>query len=483
MHFLSVLYDYLFNFAKFRWLQCQIFVANYDKITDMKKNGLKLFLLLALCLPLFYSCKQVSIDITDLISTVPSSANGVVGINLKSILEKSGCTVNGSEITAGKELEKLLSHQNGSNSEVVKMLFNGDSGIDPLGAVAFFDANKGFVTCMLADVNKFKAFVEKESGSVFEDKGKGVQICGNIAMKGPQAWLCFTSYTIDDPGLIDSYANMPEGSSYIQNPFSKEIATMTNDITGWVQLRTLLGQTVSFQDIAIVNMVSSVLFEDPVSIKFTVNFLKGRMNITASMLNDKGKPAKYLLPAEKIDVSTVEKVGESTDLLVAMTITPKLIESISRLGKAVAGNLYESMKEGLDHIDGTVAVAFSNPEEMSQNISGIVTTDGQTPLTLLQIISGIAPYRKDGKFILFSKGTMQGNLDVKEGAALLKGSAIGIVGSLETFRYTPVPSLKSLSVSLIPEGGSLHCNLVITSVNKDENILLSIIKDNPEGLF
>ena len=90
--------------------------------------------MLAFMLPVLNSCKKESADVTDLLSSVPSSAGVVVGFNLQSPLEKSGCKVDGSEITPGAEVASFLESRKdvkSSEREIVKLILNGESGIDP----------------------------------------------------------------------------------------------------------------------------------------------------------------------------------------------------------------------------------------------------------------------------------------------------------------------------------------------------------------
>ena len=249
-------------------------------------------------LPALNSCKKDSADISDLVSKVPSSAEAVIGINLGSLLEKAGCKVDGVEITPGENMEgwinanKMLSAK---EKESVKMFLSGESGIDPAGAVAFVDAYNSYITAMLADTSKFMEFVKKQTGQEFTETD-GVQTCGNVAVAGAQMWVCFSSETSIDAKAIKNYSTLGSEQSFSNNSFAGKISNMSNDITGWGQTKALMRQGMSFSDVATFNVVSSMLFEEATAISFTVDFMKGKLEGRASVLNDKGNPPNISSP-------------------------------------------------------------------------------------------------------------------------------------------------------------------------------------------
>ncbi|MDE6792623.1 MAG: hypothetical protein K2J48_06025, partial [Muribaculaceae bacterium] len=54
------------------------------------RHGIKAMLcLIAVVLTTLTSCKKESSDVSSLLATVPSSAGAVIGVNLKTVLEKA----------------------------------------------------------------------------------------------------------------------------------------------------------------------------------------------------------------------------------------------------------------------------------------------------------------------------------------------------------------------------------------------------------
>ena len=76
------------------------------KFFSVKGWSMAMLCLLIAALPALQSCdNKKSADVSDLLSTVPSSAATVIGLDLRTMLEKAGCKVEGSTITPGKEVE------------------------------------------------------------------------------------------------------------------------------------------------------------------------------------------------------------------------------------------------------------------------------------------------------------------------------------------------------------------------------------------
>lgn len=439
-----------------------------------------LMCLIVRLLPALNSCKKDSADISDLVSKVPSSAEAVIGINLGSLLEKAGCKVDGVEITPGENMEgwinanKMLSAK---EKESVKMFLSGESGIDPAGAVAFVDAYNSYITAMLADTSKFMEFVKKQTGQEFTETD-GVQTCGNVAVAGAQMWVCFSSETSIDAKAIKNYSTLGSEQSFSNNSFAGKISNMSNDITGWGQTKALMRQGMSFSDVATFNVVSSMLFEEATAISFTVDFMKGKLEGRASVLNDKGEPAKYLFPADKIDVARVKELATTAEVVGAMVISKDLVKKIENVSSSLGGNMLGPVVKMLSSLDGTAAVAVGDVDNPQDAISGVVTTDGQPSLDLMSLLSQFAPTRKDGKLVWLKKGEVAGGLDVAQASDYLKGATLGVVVSADGNSIDSKTNIfKTFAFSLNPDKGGVELRLMIEGKNADENILMSLLKE------
>ncbi len=446
--------------------------------TAAESFRIALLCMLAFMLPVLNSCKKESADVTDLLSSVPSSAGVVVGFNLQSLLEKSGCKVDGSEITPGAEVASFLESRKdvkSSEREIVKLILNGESGIDPVGAIFFTDAYSSYLTVSIADTQKFTDFVEKQSGQSFADAGIDVRTCANVAIKGAQAWVCVSSDDAIDNKAIANYSTLAEGQSFVSNGFASNISTMTNDIVGWGEIKGIMKAARMYGEMTTVNLLSGMLFEDAASLSFTMDFLKGKLESSVSVLNSKGKPAKYLLPADKIDVATVKSIAKTAQMYGAVCVTKDLVKKLEKMASSFGGSSAAEMFNSLKTLDGTVAVAFSDDDSFGDNISGVVTTDGAPTLDLMSLISRVAPVRKEDNLVRFSKGAVKGEIDVEESADLLKGSTMGVVMDMQSKMVNAGSDFRTLAISLVPASGGIKVDITVESADDSKNILLSLL--------
>lgn len=436
--------------------------------------------LLIAALPALQSCdNKKSADVSDLLSTVPSSAAAVVGIDLRSMLEKAGCKVDGTTITPGKEVDAWINDDNAisaSNRETLRVLFSGESGIDPVGAIYFVDAYNSYVTAVLADTEKFMAFAEKLQNASFEDAEGNVKVNGNIAISGAQVWVCTSSGNTIDAKAVKNYAGLQESQSFMSSDFAPSIAKMTHDIVGYSQLKGL-SKGMSISNTATLNLISGLLFDNASAISFNVDFLPGKVTSQAVMLNDKGETAKYLLPADKIDVEKVKGLAKTANIVGAMSITKDFVKKIEKMGESLGGNMMAPFTKALSSLDGTAAVALGDLDSPNHAVSAIVTTDGNPSLDLMQMLSQFGGTQKDGKDVKVVNGTVEGQLDVADAANFLKGSTFGFVAFADGAGITGSKlGMKSVGMNIAPEKGGVALNLRTRTLSDSENALLTIIK-------
>lgn len=448
-------------------------------VSFFKTAGIAMLCLLAAVVPALNSCQKKSTDVTDLLKTVPSSAATVVSINLASLLEKGGCKVEGSEIKPNGEIEKWLAKDtqfSPTQKEVIRMVLSGESGIDPIGAIFFTDAYNSYVTVALADTDKFIAFAEKSEGKTFTDNGNGVRVCGNFAIKGAQAWMSVTKAGQIDANAVSNYSELEESRSFLTTPYSVELSKMSVDIAGYGQMKGLL-RNLDIRNSASVMLLSGLVYENASAFSFTIDFKKGAVNASAIVLNDKGEPAKYLLPTDKIDVDKVKSLGTDANAVVAFSISKSLVEKVQKLGEQLAGQAATSMMESFNSLDGTAAIAFTDPSSPDKGISGLVTTDGKASLELMQLISQLGNTQKDDKLVRFSKGALSGNIKIADAADLLKGSSLGfVIDASAVGDKMAETGLKTMSLTAKPDKGGMRIDIDLKTTNQNENSLLTILK-------
>lgn len=418
--------------------------------------------------------KAQKVDMTDLISTVPATANGVVGINLHSILEKMGCKVENGKVSKGDISLENLTWMPQSFRDYTRMLANGESGIDPEGAIVFYDANRCYLTLALSDVDLFKAAVEKVNAVPFEPQGN-LSVCENVAIKGAQAWILINGGSFDSD-LISSYTTLDTSQSFISNSFGASLTKMQNDLVGWGKMSSFLQGNLTFTQNAQFNVVNSLLFEEGTALSFKIDFLKGKADFNFIVLNEKNEPAKYLLSNDKINTSTVESIAKNAGIVLAFNLDKKLVEKIDKTLTPFFGQNVSTMINSFSSADGTFAIAFSI-DDPADNLSGVITTNGNPSMELKTFVSNIfGPMRMDGKLLRFSKGVIKGSLDVEKTASEFKGATIAAKASAKAISSTAPDYISDILFKGEPEGKGLKFEVVISSGNTDENILQTFVK-------
>lgn len=444
----------------------------------MKKLSILLVSLLVICLS---SCKKETVDVTHLLNTVPSSAAGVVVFNMESLLSDAGCKVKGHEVEPGKEIKELIEKASGENTKEIMMLFDGSTGIEPKGALFFYDSNRAFLTFALYDVDKFIKFIEESSEVSFSNEDNGVKLSGNIAVKGAQAWILLSAGKRIDPEAIVSYSKLSPSQSFLVTPMGEKLLTEENDIRGWAMIDTFTSNFLGRSERSMFTLGLGFLFEGAESVSFKVDFKKGEAECETMILNDKFKPAKYQLPADKIDVNTLKSLGSTCDGMMAFTISSKLIKKFDQLGAAFGGALFGDLDGAFKNVDGTVGL-ISSGSGMGSSVSGILTTKGDiSPVLRNMIAEYFGEVSPDGKLLKFSKGDVKGSLSVEECAEELKGACVGLVvdgAGFGTIGYGDAApgAFKYAVLKLEPESGGLEIELSVKTNDPKENALLTILK-------
>lgn len=230
-----------------------------------------------------------------------------------------------------------------------------------------------------------------------------------------------------------------------------------------------------------VNLGMGFLFEGAESVEFSLDFDKGEVEAELTVLNEKGKPAKYQLPADKINVSTLQSIGGSCDAMMAFTLTPKLIKKFDQVGQAFGGALFGNLSEMFKNVDGTVGIVSSGTR-YDQAFSGVVTTKGEVSNDFKNMVSNFAGnISEDGKFLRFSKGNVSGDLSAEECAEELKGCCMGIIyGTSNDAFGDVVPDTKGFKwflMKLKPESGGIEFKIEAKTVDPKENALICILKN------
>lgn len=426
------------------------------------------------------SCtKDAPADARDLIKTVPSDATAIALINVRAMLDKSGCKSDGASVKLSPEIESAVnSIRNSSVKDNIKAIFSGEAGVANDCCVLFMEGYDSYVTFMVNDPDKFKAFVEKQTGENFTSNNN-VQTCGSFALAANQGWMRAGSNSAINGEEILKFTKLSDTQSFLSNICAEKMLEMKSDIEGWTDLNALVDLAgKSFQDRAVYRMILSSLFNDAAYATHEVNFDKGKVSLISHVLDSKGKIAKCNFSTSKVDPSTIENLGGAADLIFAISIDSKLSKQLQNIFASLAGGMGGVDSSLLKAIDGTAAAALSDLDS-DYNLRAVVTTDGKSSVaSLTELLSSFGTVKRDGKSLNITKGTPAGgDVELKEAAKLLKNAWLGCVIGKSQLRRTPQdpPVFHMILFTASPDQGGLTSGVQMFT-GEDSNALLSMLK-------
>ncbi len=419
----------------------------------MTKSIWGLLLLLVFSLSLGSCSQDKDADAEALLATVPATANGAMVINVRSLLEKSGCTVKDNQVTLSPELEKRLTEMNDSSAKAsITGLIKGEGGVTISWLVAFWDSYP-CITGHLADPDKFRTYVEKELGQQFEEKNGVNVIEGQVAFIGNQFWL-------GPEGLpavteLARYPKLEKDQSLAGSRYAEALLEGSKDAIGMAKVASVINmQKERTQLMLALNM----LFDGANVLTFSADLQKEDLVYTAALLNSDGKPAKFLLPTQKIDTKVVADLDCDGVMFGAVALPSELTQKLVGLAKSFGGGLPESLTKPLEEIDGTTAFAVG--QDNGNNLKAIISTKNRPTAQLTELIGNMsgAIVTVDGNRLYLSRDLKPaGKLKASEAAPLFKDAMFGFVGNMGDALSIKMDDETAgiSSLMFIPEKGSL----------------------------
>lgn len=420
------------------------------------------------------SCtKNEAADARGLLATVPSDASMVAVINIKAIIDDTGSKVDGAKVDPSKQLSEAIAEvSDPKKAERLKALLDGKSGVDLSCAIIFMEGMDVYAHGNLADPEAFKTMVESESGEKFTT-ADGVESCGNTAVDGNRFWIRLSHRNSIEPNIVKRFTGLDQSQSILSGSGIESLADTGHDIAGWANAAALINASpAGFSQKAMTRMAVEALFADAQSLNFTADFDKGEFETELSVLNSKGKAAKFLYPLEKVDTKTIADANVSGSMVIAAAISKK---AIAKFQKDAGENSVSMMKEYarlLGCLDGTCVIVSDD----KGGVSGRLSTTGENTLGLQQMLNSFGfSTNLNGKALFLSKGTPTGSLSTAEAAPLFKGAAAGMVidGNM---MGTGNAKLKSFSFMLVPDDGSVKIEIKTLSSDSGQNFLLTLLE-------
>lgn len=439
----------------------------------MEKLRILLYSAVVTAMVLMASCSSDhEADVRGMLQTVPGDASMVAVLDLKSMLEKAGCDVKGSEVKPGKELAKAV--EDSGNAEFKESLTRlQQGGVEPSAAVFFMEGYGAYLTGFLSDTDKFKTYVGKESGETFRQED-GLDVCGNVAVAGDRFWVCVNSHNTINAKDVLHFNSLSEKQSILSNDIVAALQDPGHDIAGWGDIKGCLNSVgMDFSSRAAVTMAVEAMFVDAVELKWNVDFEKGKMLADINVLNPKGGIAKFNFPASGIDEATVSAIGGTADGVVALAASQEMVRKLKEETGGKGFSVIGFLAGIISCVDGTCAMSFSDKDNA---VKGIVSTTGHGTADLSSLLAeyGMKTSKED-KLLRFSKGEVSGAMEVKGVAAGLKGALAGAVYAGNTEKISS-SAISSVAVTLNPEKGGLEARVRITGKDPGKNIILSFLE-------
>lgn len=415
------------------------------------KYGILTFLMLAVLLAC--GCSGSDSGSAGLLRTVPSSAAGVGVIDLKSMQKKD------------RDYFKTLSKASaaGEAGKAVVLCLDPDGGVDASSGVIFIDGYSTIFTALADDPDIFRKTASSLYGVSFADKDGFSVAGGKIAMKGTQFWISLSggSLNLDN---IKGYLALSESKSYLSAPGGEMLAAGGHDILFNADPDNLLNLYADgdFRRQATTRLLLSTLFDNLSRVSVSADFGKDRVNAVVSLLDAKGRPARYNLDAGKLDTEVAAGIGGTADMLMAVNISSKLTGQIVKAASSLGGGLPEAYASALGVIDGTCAIATGSGGE--SQMAGVLSVSGDSTGPLTRFFAGGVRMRRDGDQLYFNSGEpVEGKIDVAGAADLLKGATAGFVaGPQAAASWLPAgmaPKFGKVVFGLYPDGSGVELRL------------------------
>lgn len=233
----------------------------------------------------------------------------------------------------------------------------------------------------------------------------------------------------------------------------------------WGSLDAMMSNALSFSEQTQAKMAMSMMFSQPKYLVGSGNFSKDGTELDVSLLNAELKPAKCELEVSKIDTKVVAGLGGNADMVMAMSVSQKLVKQIVVFGASLGGALPPNFKDFISPIDGTLAFATPSPSMGASsamgNFRGVVSTNGKENAQLAQVLGAFSKVDIDGTTLKLSQGRYgEGEFSVAEVAKEFKDAWLGVAYCSKQ-GSTPMKGLLLLE----PADGSLRLRMKIRLAN------------------
>lgn len=413
-------------------------------------------------------------DSDALLRTIPADASSVAMLNLQQAVKSVGGKTDGKTIELPAELQEAVAGSKAlrdSHKQIFKDICNGETGVS-MTSIAFFSAARSYFTGLLDDPDKFVAYVEHLKSENRADslpavkavEQDGMRQIGDVAVIGNQFWMCVQG--TPDTDQLRYYQTLNGNQSYASAEAATLLLQQDKVLTYVADVKRTLDR---MPEAGYSRVAMSMMFDD-------IAYLAGSASINGKdvvsnsvVLNSKMKPAKLLLPAEKIDVSVVKALDKNADIFLAAGLSGKLTKKIGDAITSAFGQQLSAIATPLAQIDGTTAVCGDGALTGFEARVQTTGKDFAGLSQLLQMIPG-AGVTRDGNVLTVRYGqtVAPGSIAAADAAAKFKGAWMAMLAS-----DVPGKGMSTL-VRLAPDDNSLK--LDIEMENGLEALMISLLQ-------
>ncbi|MDE6329371.1 MAG: hypothetical protein K2L83_01525 [Muribaculaceae bacterium] len=400
------------------------------------------------------SCSSdVKEEIEQLFAVVPSNSSVVVTLNVEQAVKESGGKIADGKVEDFGSLTGVMDSAD-APAAVVKTL--QDVGRVTSGPMAgFVYKNQMYFVTSVDDADAFKsAYAAEQADKESWTEADGASVRGNVAVVKDRVWVLPSASAVSD---AVGFMTLSEAESFNSNAYAATMAKSGHSLNVYGDINALLGSGLSFGQQTQARMAMSMVFNQPKYLEAWCDFKGNSAAMTLRLLDDDLKAAKCELDLSKIDPKVVAGLGGNAETIVAIGVSQKLVEQISKFAGSFGGGLPIDVSSIISPLQGTQAFATGSSlgSTGDNNFRAVVSTNGKDNAQLGQLLATLGTVKIDGTTFNISKGRYgEGSLNVSDVAQEMKDAWLGMAMAKKSGA-----SDEKILVLLEPADGTLQLRL------------------------
>lgn len=390
------------------------------------------FLLLSVFSLIIASCSSGD---KDLLALIPEESAGVIGINVESLVKKSGASLENGGLVLPNELKSLI----GDDKNVASVLKDlPNCGIDFASKAYIYMGSSDFDFALLAKIDdkaSFEKFLSKYGNTNIERKGEYSYIIksNELLMFSETALFIGSKYNTPNNEIVENGLNIFKSNAKNIGENSKAVSflTQSDDLLGYFNCKTLASSLYpimsNFGLSAQAKMATEALSKDYEALTFTMNFNESDIAIVGDFVA--AKDSKIQEQADKIcgkpSADFLKLIPNNMDYIISMSVNGKGLMEINEFKAIIdqfSANQFISKNEIIkiiENINGPISAGMSMGQGRNSEsyIMTVKTSDSGHLITVINktvAMIGLS-FTKNGDEYTCSFGRMNIVLGEKDG--------------------------------------------------------------------